>query len=102
MQNSLYVCVFLYLNVAHAFAETGRDPCQEYDTSILVSGESSDLFLCLKGRSVENYTVSFGKRGLGNQSRVIKRRPWVASSWGALVPRDLLSRRLFRFRSPNG
>ncbi|MEE2755405.1 MAG: YiiX/YebB-like N1pC/P60 family cysteine hydrolase [Myxococcota bacterium] len=60
---------------SHGFAQADPDPCAGYGTSILVSGETSDLFLCKAGKSVENYTVAFGSKGLGKKKQGDRKTP---------------------------
>ena len=99
MKNCLGIFFLLCLNPVFVNAANGRDPCQHYKTSIL--WREQRLVSCLNGRSVENYTVSFGANGL--QIRLgDKKTLWGALSWADPVLRDLHLKRLFQSKFQNG
>lgn len=72
---ALVLCLISAPMLGHCFAKASPDPCAGYGTSIVVSGESSDLFLCQNGRSIENYTVAFGSKGLGKRKQGDRKTP---------------------------
>ena len=63
--NWVLVSLLIIPGASPASIDIESDPCLLYKTSILVSGESSELFLCKGGRSIANYSVAFGSKGLG-------------------------------------